>query len=277
MNKKKIKLILLLIFFLGLSILLYPSLSQYWNSKVQSQAIADYEKMFANIEKEDYSDIFIEAETYNKELFKLEFPLIQYKKIPDYSNLINVNSSGMIGYISIDKIRVELPIYHGTSSTVLNVAVGHLEGSSLPIGGESTHSVLSAHRGLPSAKLFTNLNKLEIGDIFIITVLDRKLTYQVDNIVIVEPNDVSDLEIIKGKDYVTLVTCTPYGLNTHRLLVRGIRIENENKKELVVTSDAYQIDKLVVTLIISLPILLILIIYVMIKPVKKKYYEEEGI
>ena len=181
----------------------------------------------------------------------------------------------MMGYISIDKIRVELPIYHGTSASVLNIAVGHLEGSSLPVGGDTTHAVLSAHRGLPSAKLFTNLNKLEVGDIFVITVLDRKLTYQVDNIKIVEPSDVSDLDIIEGEDYVTLVTCTPYGINTHRLLVRGTRIESVENKAYLVTSEAYQIDKLVVTLVISLPILLILIIYVMIKPVKKKYHEEE--
>lgn len=277
MNRKKIRLIFLIIFFVGLSILLYPIVSQYWNSKVQSEAIANYNKMFTNINKEDYSNIFNEAEKYNQELSKLEFPLIQYKRIFGYSNLINVSSNGMMGYISIDKIKVELPIYHGTSSSVLNIAVGHLEGSSMPIGGVSTHSILSAHRGLPSAKLFTNLNKLEIGDIFEITILDRKLTYQVDNIVVVEPNDVSNLEIIEGKDFVTLITCTPYGLNTHRLLVRGTRIENEDKLELIVTSDAYQIDKLIVTLVIALPILIVLIIYVMIKPVKKKIDNEEEI
>jgi len=276
-KRKKITLILLIIFFVGLSVLLYPSFSQYWNSKVQSEAITDYEKILSNINKEDYSNMFTEAENYNKKLTELDFPLVQYKDISGYNDLINVSNNGMMGYIQIDKIKVQLPIYHGTSASVLNVAVGHFEGSSLPIGGESTHSVLSAHRGLPSAKLFTNLNKLEIGDTFEITVLDRKLTYQVDDIEVVVPSDVSNLEIIDGEDYVTLVTCTPYGLNTHRLLVRGTRIENIDNKKIIVTSDAYLIDKLVVTLVISLPILLILIIYVMVKPVKKKFYEEEEI
>jgi len=276
-KKKIIKLIVPIIFLLGLSILLYPMISQYWNSRVQSQAITDYEKKLSNIEEKDYNSMFESAETYNKELTKLDFPLIQYKEIPNYSKLINVNNNGMMGYIQIDKIKVKLPIYHGTSSSVLNIAVGHLEGSSLPIGGLNTHSILSAHRGLPSSKLFTNLNKLEIGDTFVITILDKKLKYQVDKIVVVEPNDASNLEIIEGKDYVTLMTCTPYGINTHRLLVRASRIENQETKEIVVTSDAYLIDKLVVTLVIALPILILLIIYVMIKPVKKKFYEEEEV
>lgn len=276
MDRRRIKIVLLIVFFVGLFILLYPMISQYWNSKVQSEAISDYNKMFLNIE-EDYSDILKEAMEYNQKLLELQFPLVQYKKISGYSNLININNNGMMGYISINKIKVELPIYHGTSSSVLNVAVGHLEGSSLPVGGESTHSVLSSHRGLPSAKLFTNLDKLEIGDTFVITVLNQKLTYQVDKIVIVEPNDVSNLEIEEGKDYVTLITCTPYGINTHRLLVRGIRIEGQEKKELVITSDAYKIDKLIVALVISLPILILLIIYVMFKPVNVKVYEEEVI
>ena len=181
----------------------------------------------------------------------------------------------MMGYISIDKIKVELPIYHGTSNSVLNVAVGHIEGSSLPVGGISTHSVLSAHRGLPSAKLFTNLNKLEIGDTFEITILDRLLTYQVDKITVVDPENVIDLEISEGKDYVTLVTCTPYGINTHRLLVRGTRIENIDKKEIVVTSEAYLIDKELIAIVISIPILLILIIYITIKPAKKSFQKED--
>lgn len=276
-KKKKISLILLIIFFIGLSILLYPSISQYLNSKVQSQAIASYDKMLSEIQPQDYTNMFTKADNYNQELLKLNFPLVEYRDLTNYSNLLNVNNNGMMGYISIDKIKVELPIYHGTSASVLNVAVGHLEGSSLPIGGSSTHSILSAHRGLPSAKLFTNLNKLEKGDTFVITILDRKITYQVDQIVIVEPNDASELEIVEGKDYVTLVTCTPYGINTHRLLVRGTRIENIEKKELIITSEAYQIDKLIVTLVISIPILLILIVYVTMKPVKKKFNIEEEV
>jgi len=259
-------------FFAGISILLYPFISQFWNSRVQSQAIINYDKILSNVEEKDYSKMFEAAENYNYELSKLDFPLIQYKKIPDYKKLINISSNGMMGYISIDKIKVQLPIYHGTSSSVLNVAVGHLEGTSLPVGGVTTHSVLSAHRGLPSSKLFTNLNKLEIGDTFTITVLDRKMIYQVDKIVVVEPNDVSALEIEEGCDYVTLMTCTPYGINTHRLLVRGTRIDNIEEKVIVVTSDACQIDKLIVTLVISVPVLFGLVICVMLKPVKKEIF-----
>ncbi len=271
----KTKLILLIMFLSGICILLYPMVSQYWNSKVQSQAITNYDKMLTNIEEVDYSSIFDSTNNYNQELAKFEYPLIQYRKLPNYNSLLNVFNNGMMGYINIDKIKVQLPIYHGTSSSVLNVAVGHLEGSSLPVGGANTHSVLSAHRGLPSAKLFTNLNKLEIGDTFTITILDRTLTYQVDQIVIVEPNDVSPLAINQDKDYVTLMTCTPYGINTHRLLVRGTRIDNIEKTNIIITSDAYLIDKLLVTLIISIPILGLLITYVIFKPVRKNFFEED--
>jgi len=276
-KRKIIKIIVPVIFLVGVSILLYPMISQYWNSRVQSQAITDYDKVLSNIDIEDYNSMLEEARIYNQELYNLDFPLVQYKEIKNYSNIINVNNNSMMGYISIDKIKVELPIYHTTSEAVLNVAVGHFEGTSLPIGGPSTHSVLSAHRGLPSAKLFTNLNKLEIGDTFEITVLNEKITYQVDKITVVEPSDVSELEIEENKDYVTLMTCTPYGINTHRLLVRGARIENIDKKEIIITSEAYQIDKLIVTLVIALPILIALIMYLMLKPVKKKFYEEEEI
>lgn len=272
MKKKSVGIILLLIFISGVGILFYPTISNYYNSKVQSVAITNYDKMVENI---DYTPYLEDAYEYNKKLFKLDYPLVQYKEISGYSKLLNINNNGMIGYISIDKIKVELPIYHGTNNAVLNVAVGHFKGSSLPVGGESTHSILSAHRGLPSAKLFTNLNRLEIGDTFEIKVLGKTLTYQVDNIVIIEPTDTSDLEIVSGKDYVTLLTCTPYGINSHRLLVRGVRTTNVEKKELIVTSEAYKIDKLIVTLVIAIPILLILTMYIMFKPVKKKNEEED--
>ena len=274
MKKKSLGIILLLIFLTGIGILFYPTISNYHNSKVQSKAITNYDKVVENI---DYTPYLEEANNYNKKLFELDYPLAQYKEIPGYSKLLNINNNGMMGYISIDKIKVELPIYHGTTNAVLNVAVGHFRGSSLPVGGENTHSVLSAHRGLPSAKLFTNLNKLEIGDIFEIKVLGKTLTYQVDNIVTTEPNDTTNLNIEKGYDYVTLVTCTPYGINSHRLLVRGTRIETISKKELIVTSDAYKINNLIVTLVISLPILGILLIYIMVKPQKKKTLEEDKV
>lgn len=266
MRGKKVTLVLLIIFFVGLSILLYPMVSQYLNSKVQSKAIDDYEKKFSNISSDDYKKMFEEAKKYNEELLKLDYPLAQYNKLTGYNDILNLNDNGMIGYVSIEKIKVELPIYHGTSSAVLNVAAGHMEGSSLPVGGESTHSIISAHRGLPSSRLFTDLDKMELGDTFTITVLNQTLTYQVDKIEVIEPKDVKSLEIIEDEDYVTLLTCTPYGINTHRLLVRGKRIENVSKKKLYVTYEAYKVDRFIVTIAIALPILLGLIIYVMFKP-----------
>ena len=268
MNKKRTKIILIIIFLLGLFILLYPSISQYYNSFVQSKAVSDYDKLFINMGNKDYSSLFEEANNYNQKLLKLRYPLSQYQQLPNYKNILNINNDGMMGYISINKIKVEIPIYHGTSESVLNVAVGHLEGTSLPVGGESTHSVLSAHRGLPSAKLFTDLNKLELGDIFEITILDRKLTYQIDNIVVVDPKDISNLKIIEGKDYITLLTCTPYGLNTHRLLVRGKRIENINDYKIYVTTEAFKINNLIVAPIVATPIIIILILIVIFKPVE---------
>jgi len=269
-NRGNLKLILIAIFLVGIFILLYPAISQYYNSFVQSQAVADYDKLFINMENKDYSDIFAQADKYNQDLLNLDFPFLQYKQLQNYSQLLNINNDGMMGYISIDKIKVEIPIYHGTSSSVLNVAVGHLEGSSLPIGGVSTHSVLSAHRGLPSARLFTDLNKLEIGDIFEITIVDKKLTYQINNISIIEPNDISSLEIINNEDYVTLLTCTPYGLNTHRLLVRGKRIENISDLKIYVTTEAFRINNLIVAPIVASPIILTLVLIIMFKPVENK-------
>lgn len=275
MKKKIITIILLAVFFIGLSVLLYPAISQYWNSKVQSKAVSDYETMLKNMPTTDYTKIFEEADDYNNELRALGFPLTEYKKLSGYDETVNIGNNGMIGYISIDKIQVELPIYHGTSASVLNVACGHLEGSSLPVGGAGTHAVLSAHRGLPSAKLFTHLDMLEIGDTFVIRVLDRTLTYQVDQIKTVNPNESEDLQIVDGEDYCTLLTCTPYGINTHRLLVRGKRIEIITTKDIYVKSEAYLIDKLIVTPIVALPILFVLMVYVCFKPVKKKIVVEE--
>lgn len=272
MNKGKVKVILIVVFIIGLFILLYPSISQYWNSFVQSSVVSDYDKLFSNMKDVDYSEDFKKADDYNQKLFKLKYPLAQYKKLSGYEKLINVNNNGMMGYISINKIKVEIPIYHGTGASVLNVAVGHLEGSSLPVGGKGTHSVLSAHRGLPSAKLFTDLNKLELGDIFEITILDRKLTYQVDQIRVVEPNDVTNLKIKENEDYVTLMTCTPYGLNTHRLLVRGTRIENIDDKKIYVTTEAFKINNLVVAPIVASPIILVLLLLVAFKPVNNNKY-----
>lgn len=175
-----------------------------------------------------------------------------------------------MGYITIDKINVQLPIYHGTSDSVLQVGVGHLEGTSLPVGGASTHCVLSAHRGLPSAVLFTNLDRLEAGDTFTVTVLDRLLTYEVDQISIVLPEQVQDLLITDGQDYMTLMTCTPYGINTHRLLVRGRRVENAAEKHINVTPDATRIDPMLVAPVVALPILLLLLTVLLVRFRKRR-------
>ena len=277
MSKGKVKVILIVTFIIGLFILLYPSVSQYINSFNQSTAITDYDKMFLNNKDVDYTEDFNKAYAYNAELAKLRYPLAQYKKLSGYSELINVNNTGMMGYISINKIKVEIPIYHTTDKDVLNVAVGHLEGSSLPVGGKGSHSVLSAHRGLPSAKLFTDLNKIEIGDVFEITVLDKKLTYQVDQIRVVEPNEVTELRIKENEDYVTLMTCTPYGINSHRLLVRGTRIENISDKKIYVTTEAFRISNLIVAPIVASPIIMVLLLIVAFQPIDKGISIEEYI
>lgn len=269
MKKNKTTLIMVLFFFIGLAILLYPSISNFYNQKVQSKAIIDYESILNNIKKEDYTDYFNKADEYNKKLLSMKRPLLTYKNIKNYNKILNLNDHGMMGYLTIDKIKVELPIYHGTSADVLNKAVGHLEGTSLPVGGKGTHSVLSAHRGLPSFKLFTDLDKLEIGDTFVINILDRTITYQVDKITIVKPNQVNDLKMDKDGDYVTLLTCTPYGINTHRLLVRGKRIENEAKKTFI-TTEGFRISTLVVMPLVALPIIFSLLLIILIKPINKK-------
>ena len=255
---------MVLMLLVGVCVLLYPSVSQYWNSKTQSRAVANYQEILSTLEKEDYTEFFEQANTYNAALSKLSAPLTDYRQLTEYNKILNINGSGIMGYVSIQKLGVELPLYHGISVEVLNIACGHLEGTSLPVGGESTHSVLSAHRGLPHAKLFTDLDKMELGDTFCVTILDQTLTYQVDQIKIVRPNEVEDIQIVAGEDLCTLLTCTPYGINSHRLLVRGTRIENAAPK-LYVTSNAYKIDSLVATPVVAAPILLILLIVLMVK------------
>lgn len=261
---------LILIFLLGLSLLLYPSISDYVNSLHQSRAVADYDAAVAAMTEKDYSGLFAQAEQYNDCLAGTPDAFYDPSLLEDYNEILDITGTGIMGYISIEKIGVELPIYHGTEEGVLQVACGHLEGTSLPVGGESTHSVLSAHRGLPSAKLFTNLDELEPEDTFTITVLDRVLTYEVDQISIVKPNEVDSLRIEPGKDYCTLVTCTPYAVNTHRLLVRGTRIETITKPLIHVASEAYKIDPIIVTPIVAIPMLLILLILLLISPGKKR-------
>lgn len=264
--------LLVAIFLIGLCVLLYPTISDFWNEKRQSQAIMNYDDLLVDLTPEDFSEHFRKAEEYNRKLKLISFPFLGYSELDDeYYSTLDVNGNGMMGYITIEKIKVQLPIYHGTSDKVLNSAVGHLEGSSLPIGGKSTHSVLSAHRGLPSAKLFTNLDKIVVGDIFTITILDRTFTYQVDQVLIVLPDKIEELYVKEGEDYCTLVTCTPYGINTHRMLVRGTRIENiEEAKKVNVLTEAFQIDPLIVTPAVAIPMLGGLLVFLVVKSSKEK-------
>lgn len=264
MKNNKIGILLVLMLFIGICGLLYPSVSQYWNTRTQTRTVEDYQDIVDSLQPEDYEDFWKSAEKYNTELNGLNAPLVNYSELKEYNNMLNINGNGVMGYVSIPKLGVELPVYHGISAEVLNIACGHLEGTSLPTGGDNTHCVLSAHRGLPHAKLFTELDKMEVGDTFQLHVLDRTLTYQVDQIKVVSPNEIDDVQIVAGEDLCTLLTCTPYGINSHRLLVRGTRIENA-VPAMYVTSDAYRIDSLVATPVVAAPILLILLIVLMIK------------
>ena len=276
MLSKKATILLLVFFFIGLSVLLYPSISSYWNSKTQSEAIVDYEEMLANYKPEDRTALFEAADAYNQQLAALFQPLQEYGALSEeYWKTLDVTGTGMMGYITIPKISQELPVYHGTSDAVLGKSVGHLQGSSLPVGGVSTHSVVSAHRGLPSAVLFTHLDRMEVGDTFSFTILDRTFTYEVDQIRIVEPDDTNLLRLETGKDYCTLLTCTPYGINTQRLLVRGHQIDASQKSNLYIANEAYRVDTLIVTPLVALPIILALLIYVMLAPVKKEQLGED--
>lgn len=267
--KKNKTIIMVLLFFMGLLILLYPTLSDFYNQKVQSAAIVDYESILKDYEEKDYSNLFNKAYEYNNKLKELSEPYLMYDRINNYNEIINLDKRGMIGYISIDKIKVELPIYHGTSEEVLNVAVGHVEGSSFPVGGIGTHSVLSAHRGLPSTKLFTNLDKLEVGDTFTVTILNQLLTYQIEHIEIVMPHDIRKLKIDPNEDYITLMTCTPYGINTHRLLVRGKRISNA-EKPIYITTEAFRVNTITITSLVAIPIIFVLLLYIIFKPTEKQ-------
>lgn len=270
MKKHASTIFLVLILLIGLSLMLYPSIADWWNSFHQSRAIATYDSTLAEMTKEDYSHLFEAAMAYNEELNKLEFPLMYHEEVEGYYDLLDVTGNGVMGYIDIPSIKVELPLYHGTSEGVLQIAVGHVEGSSLPTGGAGTHSVFSAHRGLPSARLFTDLDKVQIGDTFTLTIIDRVLTYEVDQILIVLPHEVEALYTVEGEDYCTLVTCTPYGINSHRMLVRGTRVENAKEATVRrVTADAVQLEPILVAPFVAAPILLLLLILLMLPKPKK--------
>ncbi len=263
--------ILVLLFVIGLSLLLYPALSDYWNSLHQSAAISDYADNVADLSKENYDELWTAAKSYNASLVpRFNAFLLTDEQKEQYDSLLNFSGLGIMGYIEIPEINCSLPIYHGTDESVLQIAVGHISWSSLPTGGESTHCVLSGHRGLPSAKLFTNLDKLTEGSVFMLRILDEVLTYEVDRILTVLPDEVDALQIVEGDDLCTLVTCTPYGINSHRLLVRGHRIENvEAAKTARVTADAIQIEPLLVAPAVAIPFLILLMIPLFTKHRKK--------
>lgn len=247
MKKYISTIVLFSVFMIGLSLLLYPSLSDFWNSIHQTYAIVDYDAALEKFTPEDYTSYFEAADAYNKSLKAMEEPLRNYDKAKGYEDVLNVRGNGIMGYIKIPRINVELPIYHGTSESVLAKAVGHLQGSSLPVGGKGTHCVLSAHRGLPSARLFTDLDQMQEGDTFSLNVLNRQLTYEVYQILVVEPDGISALAAEENADYCTLITCTPYGINSHRLLVQGKRIEEsaevqEVRKEREADSEARKLQ-----------------------------------
>lgn len=266
MRKHASTIFLILILVVGLSLMLYPSFSNWWNEAHQSRAIAAYSQEVSKLDENRYDELWQQAWEYNRSLVGRENAyLLDDSQKAEYERLLDVSGMGIMGYIEIPSLKVSLPIYHGTEESVLQVAVGHLEWTSLPVGGESTHCVLSGHRGLPSAKLFTDLDRLVVGDRFRLGVLDQVLTYEVDQILIVEPQDTEALLIEEGKDLCTLVTCTPYGINTHRLLVRGHRVETEkDAKNVRVTSDAIQIEPYLVAPVVAAPILLVLLLGLLI-------------
>lgn len=273
MKKHLSTIIIIAMFIVGLSVLLYPAISNFINQKHASKAVSEYSEKAQNTGRSEIEAIFAAADDYNKRLAGDTSAFYAPEKIAGYDETLDITGTGIMAYIDIDRIGVELPVYHTVEDGVLSIGAGHLPGTSLPVGGEGTHSVLSGHRGLPSAKLFTDLDELEIGDEFYITVLDRKLTYRIDQIKTVEPTETDDLQLVKGKDYCTLMTCTPYGINSHRLLLRGVRVDTVDEKPgIFVRNEAFRIDPLIVTPIVAVPMLLAALVIVLIldKRARKK-------
>ena len=272
MRKHLSTIILVIVLIVGVMILLYPTVSDYWNSFHQSRAIASYLEQIENIDPVDYEKEWARAEQYNRELTgKPNRFMLSEEEYAEYETMLNLTGSGIMGYIEIPKISCSLPIYHGTDEAVLQIAVGHIEGTSLPTGGAGTHTVLSGHRGLPSARLFTDLDQMEEDDLFVIRVMDRVMTYMVDQILIVLPEEMDGLAIDPDEDYCTLVTCTPYGINSHRLLVRGTRTDNVEMEQIIkVVSDATQVKPILVAPVLAAPMLLILLVWMMISTSRKQ-------
>ena len=271
MKKHLSTIFLFLIFFIGLSLLLYPTFSDWWNSFHQSRLVASYVDQVANMDDDQYEKIWSAAWDYNRSL--VDRPndfLLSEEQWERYKALLNVAENGIMGYIEVPKIDIVYPIYHGTDEAVLQIAIGHLEWTSLPVGGEGSHCVVSGHRGLPSARLFTDLDQMEEGDTFLLRVLDEVLTYEVDQILIVEPDETDELLIVEGEDLCTLITCTPYGINSHRMLVRGHRIDTAEVKAVRrVTADAVQIEPVMVAPFVAAPMLLILLVALLMPKSKK--------
>ena len=270
LRKNLVTIILLGMIVVGLGLIAYPSVADWWNSFHQTRAVAAYASVIADMSHEEYDQILNEATEYNKQIAETGVRWhMSDEEIQEYNSILDVTGTGIMAYIDIPKIHVQLPIYHGTDDTILQIAVGHITGSSLPVGGETSHCIVSGHRGLPSAKLFSDLDELVVGDLWTVNVLDQTLTYEVDQIRVVLPTDLKFLEMEDGKDYCTLVTCTPYGVNTHRLLVRGHRVPNVQGNARV-TADALQIEPAYVAPFIGIPIILILIVMLIIATRKKK-------
>ena len=277
-KKNMTTILLLLILLVGLSLLLYPTVSDYWNSLHQSRAIATYAQAVAEVDDKQYEHMWDDAYEYNQQLKnKSNRWIMTDEEREEYESLLDVSDNGILGYIEIPKIKVSLPIYHGTDEGILQIAVGHIEGSSLPVGGPGTHAVLSGHRGLPSAKLFTNLDELVVGDEFLIRVLDETLTYEVDQILpMVEKDDTDTLteamKNVEGEDYVTLFTCTPYGVNSHRLLVRGhsVPYNGEDDEKAIANESMLQTVKDYYMLYAILAVAAAILITVLIKIIRDR-------
>ena len=274
MKRSKEKLVTVALFALsvvGLSLLLYPIVSDYWNSFHQTRAVASYSATVESTSAADRDEIRAVAQEYNAQLAegKTSWLLTDEQKV-EYEKQLAVDDTGIMGYVDIPSIECTLPIYHGTDEAVLQIAAGHIEGSSLPVGGESTHCVISGHRGLPSAKLFTDIDQLLEGDVFMLRVLGETLTYEVDQILVVLPHEVDSLEVVAGEDYCTLVTCTPYGVNTHRLLVRGHRVATVDDLSGRIAADAILVDPDIVSVCLAVPVLVSLFAGAMVLGGRKK-------
>ena len=256
----------------GIGLLLYPSIANYWNQFHQTRAIMAYSETVSSLSQKEYNEILNSAREYNKKLGEtgIVWKMSEAQK-EEYEKQLAIDDSGIMGYVSIPKFHIKLPVYHGTQERVLQIAIGHLEQTSLPVGGENSHCEVSGHRGLPSARLFTDLDKIKEGDTWTMNVLNETLTYECDQIRIVEPEDLSNLQIENKKDLCTLITCTPYGVNTHRLLVRGHRIPNVDG-DANLTADAIRIEPVFIAPFFAVPTIIILLIILLVSTRRAKRF-----